>query len=54
MGKALPSTLSEADIVLLSASNLEQLGMNERLFDHSAITPAARANDTSDVWAVRD
>ena len=41
------------DIVLLSASNLERLGMKERLFENSAITPAARANDTSDVWAVR-
>ncbi|MEI8342330.1 MAG: hypothetical protein WCH43_12455 [Verrucomicrobiota bacterium] len=41
------------DIMLLSASNLEQLGMRERLFENSAITPAARANDTSDVWAVR-
>ena len=41
------------DIVLLSASNLEQLGMKEKLFENSAITPAARANDTSDVWAVR-
>jgi hypothetical protein len=41
------------DIVLLSASNVEQLAIKERLFEHSAITPAARANDTSDVWAVR-
>jgi len=41
------------DIMLLSASNLEQLGMRERMFEGSAITPAARANDTSDVWAVR-
>ncbi|MEX1119404.1 MAG: hypothetical protein WEB60_11495 [Terrimicrobiaceae bacterium] len=41
------------DIVLLSASNLERLAMQERLFANSAITPAARANDTSDVWAVR-
>ena len=41
------------DIMLLSASNLERLGMKERLFENSAITPAARANDTSDVWAVR-
>ncbi len=41
------------DIMLLSASNLEQLGMNERLFENSAITPAARANDTTDIWAVR-
>jgi hypothetical protein len=41
------------DIVLLSASNLERLAMQEGLFRDSAITPAARANDTSDVWAVR-
>jgi len=41
------------DIMLLSASNLERLAMQEKLFVNSAITPAARANDTSDVWAVR-
>lgn len=41
------------DIVLLSASNLERLAMQEGLFKNSLITPAARANDTSDVWAVR-
>jgi len=41
------------DIVLLSASNLERLAIKEGLFVDSAITPAARANDTSDVWAVR-
>ncbi len=41
------------DIVLLSASNLERLAMKERLFENSAITPAARANDTSDIWVVR-
>ncbi len=41
------------DIMLLSASNLERLAMKEQLFQNSAITPAARANDTSDVWAVR-
>ena len=33
------------DIVLLSASNLEQLAIREKLFEHSPITPAARAND---------
>ncbi len=42
------------DIVLLSASNLEKLAIEERLFENSPITPAARANDTSDVWAVRE
>lgn len=41
------------DIVLMSASNLEQLSMQERLFENSSITPAARANDTTDVWVVR-
>lgn len=41
------------DIMLLSASNLERLAMEENLFEGSAITPAARANDTTDIWAVR-
>jgi len=41
------------DIVLLSASTLEQLAIKESLFENSAVTPAARANDTSDVWKVR-
>ena len=41
------------DIVLLSASNLERLAIQEKVFADSLITPAARANDTSDVWAVR-
>jgi hypothetical protein len=41
------------DIMLLSASNVEKLGIKEGLFRNSAITAAARANDTSDVWAVR-
>ena len=41
------------DIVLLSASNVETLAIEEKLFENSQITPAARANDTSDIWAVR-
>jgi len=41
------------DIMLLSASNLEQIVMKERLLENTPITPAARANDTSDIWAVR-
>lgn len=41
------------DIMLLSASNLERLAIDEKLFRNSPITPAARANDTTDVWAVR-
>ncbi|WP_145261330.1 hypothetical protein [Planctomycetes bacterium Pan216] len=41
------------DIVLMSASNNEILTIEERLFDHSPVTPAARGNDASDVFAVR-
>lgn len=41
------------DIMLMSASNVEQLAMRERLFEGSAITPAARANDATDIWVVR-
>jgi hypothetical protein len=41
------------DIMLCSASNIEQLAINERLFENSHITPAARANDATDIWVVR-
>ncbi|MCF7668268.1 MAG: hypothetical protein K9N48_00625, partial [Verrucomicrobia bacterium] len=41
------------DIMLMSASVNERLAINEGLFRNSHVTPAARANDTSDVWAVR-
>ena len=41
------------DIMLLSASNLEKLAMQEGIFRDTPITTAARANDTSDVWVVR-
>ena len=41
------------DIMLLSASNLEQLAMREKIFAGTRITPAARVNDSSDVWVVR-
>lgn len=41
------------DIMLLSASNLEKLAIQEGLFNSSAITPAARANDTTDIWVSR-
>jgi hypothetical protein len=37
------------DIMLMSASSSEALTIQERLFDNSAITPACRANDTTDV-----
>jgi hypothetical protein len=37
------------DIMLMSCSTSEQLTIRERLFDASAITPAVRANDTTDI-----
>ncbi len=37
------------DIVLMSTSTSEQLTLRERLFDGTAITPACRANDTTDI-----
>ena len=43
----------KVDIMLMSASVNEQLTIKEGLFRNSHITPAARANDTTDVWAVR-
>ncbi len=41
------------DIMLMSASTNEVLTIQERLFDQSHVTPAARANDTSDIFVVR-
>lgn len=41
------------DIVLMSAYVNEQLTIKEGLFRGSHVTPAARANDTTDVWAIR-
>lgn len=38
------------DIMLMSASTSEVLTLQERLFDGSHITPACRANDTTDIW----
>jgi hypothetical protein len=41
------------DIMLMSAYVNEQLTIKEGLFGNSHVTPAARANDATDVWAVR-
>src|SRR5690348_8684108 len=41
------------DIMLMSAYVNEQLTIKEGLFAQSGVTPAARANDTTDVWAIR-
>lgn len=38
------------DIMLMSASTNEILTINEGLFENSHVTPAIRANDTTDVW----
>lgn len=41
------------DIVLMSASTSEVLALQEHIFDRSSVTPAVRANDTTDVHIVR-
>lgn len=38
------------DIMLMSASSNEVLTIQQRLFDDSEVTPAVRANDTTDIW----
>ena len=41
------------DIMLMSASTSDVLTLQERLFDDTQITPAIRANDTTDIWLAR-
>lgn len=41
------------DIMLMSAYVNEQLTIKEGLFRNSHVTPAVRANDTTDIWVVR-
>lgn len=41
------------DIMLMSPSTSEILTIEEKLFEGSAVTPAARANDTTDLHVVR-
>jgi len=38
------------DIMLMSVSTSDVLAVRERLFDNSPVTPAIRANDTTDIW----
>ena len=38
------------DIMLMSCSTNEVLNVQQRLFEQSHVTPAIRANDTTDVW----
>jgi len=37
------------DIMLMSCSSSDQLTIRERIFDRSSVTPAVRANDTTDI-----
>src|SRR6266851_9226674 len=41
------------DIMLMSASTSEVLTIHKRIFDKSPVTPAARANDTTDIHIIR-
>jgi hypothetical protein len=41
------------DILLASVSQMGVLAHRERLFDRSEVTPAIRANDTTDIWCGR-
>ena len=41
------------DIMLLSASTCEVLAIHRKLFANSPVTPAARANDTTDIHVIR-
>jgi hypothetical protein len=41
------------DIMLMSASTSEVLSLHKRLFDDSPVTPAVRANDTTDIHILR-
>jgi hypothetical protein len=41
------------DIMLMSPHTNSILTVEERLFDHSHVTPVGRANDTTDIWVMR-
>jgi hypothetical protein len=41
---------AKIDILLTSVSNMDILAHEKRLFDASSVTPAVRANDTTDIW----
>jgi hypothetical protein len=38
------------DIMLMSASTSDALATRKRVFENSRVTPAIRANDTTDIW----
>jgi hypothetical protein len=41
------------DIMLMSASTSEIVTIREKIFEHSTVTPAVRANDTTDIHVIR-
>lgn len=41
------------DMLLASVSTMDYLARDRRIFDDSPVTPATRANDTTDIWFVR-
>src|SRR4030088_3433829 len=41
------------DIMLMSASTAESITIPEKIFEHSTVPPAVRANDTTDMHVVR-
>ena len=41
------------DIMLMSVSSSDVLAVQERLFENSTVTPAVRANDTTDIHCAR-
>jgi hypothetical protein len=41
------------DVMLMAASTSEVLTLQERIFDNSPVTPAVRANDTTDIHIIR-
>lgn len=41
------------DMLLTSVSTMDHLARDRNIFDDSPVTPAVRANDTTDIWFVR-
>ena len=44
---------AKIDILLTSVSSMDILARERHVFDDSPVTPAVRANDTTDLWAAR-
>ncbi len=45
--------VQDIDILLASVSTMDVLARDQDIFSDSPVTPAIRANDTSDIWHVR-